>query len=413
MAASVVVVSSTTIRVTTPTGIAGAATVTVTTNGQSGSLPNGFTYTAVPTVTGVSPNNGSTAGGTAVTITGTNFASGATLTFGGIAASSVVVVSSASITAITPAGTAGAVTVTVTNPGAQSGTLANGFTYSAVTTITYVQGNAAVPQTAQTSVTIAFKNAQAAGDLNVVAVGWNDSTATVSTITDTSGNSYTRAVGPTVQSGAASQSIYYAKNILATAAGANVITVIFLTRPRKTPTFAILEYKGADPNNPVDVSAAGSGNSTLSSSGSVTTTNATDLLFGANLVQTETAGPGSGFTSRILTSPDDDIAEDEMVTSIGSYSATAPLSSGQWIMQMVAFRTPSGATTPPTAPGNLTATGASASQINLSWTASTSKGVVANYIVQRCQGSGCTNFAQIATPAGISYNDTGLLSNTS
>ena len=195
------------------------------------------------------------------------------MTFGGTTATSVVVVSSISITATAPAGTAGAVTVSVTNPGAQSGTLANGFTYSPVTSITYVQGNAAVPQTAQASVTIPFTAAQAAGDLNVVAVGWNDSTATVSTITDRSGNSYMRAVGPTVQSGLASQSIYYAKNILAAAAGANIVTVTFSTAA-KNPDIRILEYQGADPNNPVDVSAAGSGNSAISSSGSVTTTNA-------------------------------------------------------------------------------------------------------------------------------------------
>jgi fibronectin type 3 domain-containing protein len=411
-ATGVVVMNSFTIAATTPPGIAGAATVTVTTNGRIGSLPNGFTYTAVPTVTGVSPNNGSTAGGTAVTIAGTNFATGATVTFGGTAATSVVVVSSVSITATTPAGTAGPVTVSVTNPGAQSGTLANGYTYSAATAITYVQGNAAIPQTAQASVTLPFTAAQAAGDLNVVAVGWNDSTATVNAITDQSGNSYIRAVGPTVQSGVASQSIYYAKNIVAAAAGGNVVTVTFST-VAKNPDIRILEYKGADPNNPVDVSAAASGSSALSSSGSVTTTNARDLLFGANLVQTETSGPGSGFTSRILTSPDEDIAEDEMVASIGSYSATAPVRSGQWIMQMVAFRTPSGVTTPPTAPANLTATAASVSQVNLSWAASTSNGVVANYIVQRCQGSGCTNFAQIAAPSATSYSDTGLLSNTS
>ena len=75
---------------------------------------NGFTYVVPPTVSSVSPNSGSTAGGTAVTITGTNFASGATVTFGAAAATNVVVVSSTSITATTPAGTAGAVTVTVT-----------------------------------------------------------------------------------------------------------------------------------------------------------------------------------------------------------------------------------------------------------------------------------------------------------
>ena len=67
----------------------------------------------------------------------------------------------------------------------------------------------------------------------------------------------------------------------------------------------------------MDVTAASSGNSATSSSGSATTTNPTDLLFGANLVQTTTTGAGSGFTSRLLTSPDGDIAEDRMVTATG------------------------------------------------------------------------------------------------
>ena len=103
-ATNVVVVNSTTITATTPAGSAGAVTVMVTVNGQSGSLTNGYTYVVVPTVTSVSPNNGSTAGGTAVTITGTNFAAGATVTFGGTAATNVVVVNSTTITATTPAG---------------------------------------------------------------------------------------------------------------------------------------------------------------------------------------------------------------------------------------------------------------------------------------------------------------------
>ena len=218
----------------------------------------------------------------------------------------------------------------------------------AAPTITYVQGNYTAPQTPQTSAKVTFTAAQLAGDLNVVVVGWNDSTATVSTVADSSGNAYTRTVGPTVQSGVASQSIYYAKNIAAATAGANVVTVTFSVAAAY-PDIRILEYSGADPNNPVDVTAASSGSSAASSSGSATTTNATDLIFGANLVQTTTSGPGSGFSSRMLTSPDGDIAEDQMVTAAGSYSATAPVSpSGQWIMQMAAFRTPSGVTTPPT-----------------------------------------------------------------
>ena len=187
-----------------------------------------------------------------------------------------------------------------------------------------------------------FTAAQSARDLNVVVVGWNDSTATISAVTDSKGNAYTSAVGPTVQSGLASQSIYYARNIASAAAGANSVTVTF-SRAAVSPDIRILEYSGADPNNPVDVKAANSGNSSSSSSGSATTTSPNDLIFGANLVQTTTGGPGSGFTQRLLTSPDGDIAEDQPVAAIGSYSATAPLtSSGPWIMQMVAFRTASG-----------------------------------------------------------------------
>jgi hypothetical protein len=139
-ATNVVVVNSTTIMATTPAGSAGAATVTVTVSGQSGSLTNGYTYTVPPTVSSVSPNTGSTSGGTSVTITGSNFATGATVTFGGAAATNVVVVNSTTITATTPAGTAGAVTVTVTVSG-QSGSLTNGFTYIVVPTVTSVSPN--------------------------------------------------------------------------------------------------------------------------------------------------------------------------------------------------------------------------------------------------------------------------------
>src|SRR6266850_2154329 len=162
----------------------------------------------------------------------------------------------------------------------------------AAPTITYVQSNYATPQTPQTTVNVTFTAAQAAGNLNVVVVGWNDSTATVNTVTDRSGNVYVRAVGPTVLSGALSQSIYYAKNILSAAAGANIVTVTFSVAAQYAD-IRILEYSGADPNNPVDVTAAGSGNSATSSSGAATTTNPTDLLFGANMVYTYTNGPGA------------------------------------------------------------------------------------------------------------------------
>lgn len=78
-----------------------------------------YAVTAVPapTVTAVSPTSGTTLGGTFIIITGTNFASGATVTVGGQACTSVNVVSATSITCTTPAGTAGTASVVVTSGG--------------------------------------------------------------------------------------------------------------------------------------------------------------------------------------------------------------------------------------------------------------------------------------------------------
>jgi len=70
-------------------------------------------------------------------------------------------------------------------------------------------------------------------------------------------------------------------------------------------------------------------------------------------------------------------------------------------------------TTPPTSPSDLTATAVSSSQITLEWTASTDNVGVTAYLVERCQGAGCTGFGQIATVAGTTYGDKGLLGGAS
>ncbi|NDG27182.1 MAG: hypothetical protein EB120_08410 [Proteobacteria bacterium] len=75
-----------------------------------------------PTVTSVSPSAGALAGGTIVTVNGTGFLTGATVSFGGSSCGSVAVVDGTSLTCTTSAHVAGAVTVTVTNTDTQSGT---------------------------------------------------------------------------------------------------------------------------------------------------------------------------------------------------------------------------------------------------------------------------------------------------
>ena len=67
-----------------------------------------------PSVTSISPNNGPAAGGTSVTITGSNFTRVTATRFGVTAATSFVVTSATSIAATSPAGS-GTVDVTVTN----------------------------------------------------------------------------------------------------------------------------------------------------------------------------------------------------------------------------------------------------------------------------------------------------------
>jgi len=69
-------------------------------------------------------------------------------------------------------------------------------------------------------------------------------------------------------------------------------------------------------------------------------------------------------------------------------------------------------TTPPTSPTTLTATAPSQSSISVSWTASTDNIGVTGYIVERCQGSGCSNFTQVGTPTASPFVDSGLTANT-
>ena len=60
-------------------------------------------------------------------------------------------------------------------------------------------------------------------------------------------------------------------------------------------------------------------------------------------------------------------------------------------------------TTPPSAPGTLTATAISSGRVDLSWGAASDNVGVTGYHIERCQGAGCTTFAEIATTAGTHH----------
>jgi hypothetical protein len=136
-ATSVTWVSSTQVTGLTPAHI--AATVNVILQNPDGQVSNSvnFTYEAAPVLSSCSPNAGALSGGTACTLNGSGFLAGATVTFAGVSATSIVVVSPTQITCVTPAGS-GSANIVVQNTDGQSSTLVGGFLFEAAPTVSLV-----------------------------------------------------------------------------------------------------------------------------------------------------------------------------------------------------------------------------------------------------------------------------------
>ena len=197
----------------------------------------------------------------------------------------------------------------------------------------FVQQNYATPQTPQAQVTVAYSGAQTAGDANVLAIGWNDTNASINGVSDSSGNTYLVAVS-TFRGNGMSQAILYATNIHA---GTNAVTVTF-GQPAVYVDLRVTEYSGLSRTNAFDAGASATGVGAAADSGGVTISATNELLFGAGMTTTTFSGPGGGFSQRIITSPDGDIIEDRVAVAVGTYNATAPLNSGAWVMQLAAFK---------------------------------------------------------------------------
>jgi hypothetical protein len=146
------VTSSTKLTATAPSKRAGTDTVVVNALGGASTVDGRFTYLPVPTLTGINPPAGKLIGGTTVTLSGSGFVTGATVTFGaGNHGTTVHVSATTSLTVKTPAHAAGTVSVTVTTPGGTSGS--KPYTYDPVPTITSLS-RASGPVSGGTQVTI-------------------------------------------------------------------------------------------------------------------------------------------------------------------------------------------------------------------------------------------------------------------
>ena len=197
----------------------------------------------------------------------------------------------------------------------------------------FVQQNYATPQSAQTQVSASYPSPQAAHNANILAIGWNDTTASITGVSDSAGNTYQAGLA-TFRGAGLSQAIYFASDIKA---GTNVVTVTF-DQPAAFVDLRIAEYSGLRPTDIFDAGASAAGTGAAAASGPVSLSATNELLFAAGMTATTFAGMGLGFTQRVITSPDADIVADQIANSTGPFTATASLNSGAWLMQLTAFK---------------------------------------------------------------------------
>lgn len=134
----VVIVSATEITGTTPAGVAGNATVTVTQIDDSNQLVDGFEYIQALFVNSAYPNTGVIAGGEEIYVYGTGFDEFTTIEIGGSAATGVTLIDDTSLSCTTPSSSEGFADIVVTK-GAESVTLTDGFQYILPLSISSIQ----------------------------------------------------------------------------------------------------------------------------------------------------------------------------------------------------------------------------------------------------------------------------------
>ena len=204
--------------------------------------------------------------------------------------------------------------------------------------VNLVQVAATTPQGQSSSVAVSYARAQIAGNLNIVVVGWNDTTAKASSVSDTRGNVYSLAAAP-LKGTRLTQAIYYATNI---ASGSNTVKVGF-SPAAADPDIRIFEYTGLSTASPLDATTGASGtsaNGAVVRTGTVSTTASGELIFAAGITSGGYTNAGTSLTAEVITH-DGSIGEDETVSQDGTYAASAVLGAygrQNWILQMVTMK---------------------------------------------------------------------------
>jgi hypothetical protein len=258
-ASSVAYSSPSQLSAVVPEGVSlGGVTVTATnTDGRDGSRSSAYTYLGGLTLTGLSPLVGTTAGGTDVTITGTNFTTPMTVLFGGSPATNVTVTGTTTLTARTPARSGGAVPVTLQAPTGQA-TLNNAYTFREPAVLTGVSPNTG-PTTGGTLITISGSGFTAGSTVTV-----GGELATNVTLV---GPTALTARTPARPAGAAEVHVRAADSVLAT----GTLTFIYQTQPGSivggsVPSVAVsmFVFGGGGTSQLVELATLGCGTSRIS-----------------------------------------------------------------------------------------------------------------------------------------------------
>ncbi len=180
------------------------------------------------------------------------------------------------------------------------------------------------------SAALEFKRPNEPGNLIVAYVVWDGGSGAA--VSDTTGNAYQSAVGPT-QSGAGRAQLFYAANV---AAGRNELTSSFGAGVGSRGVLCAYEYSGVARTDPLRATLAASGSADAIESGELAA-GAGELLF----VAVGTDGTGIAKLKprwRTRIHKHGTRTADRVVKEAGLYGATARQQSGTaWVMQMAAF----------------------------------------------------------------------------
>ena len=186
------------------------------------------------------------------------------------------------------------------------------------------------------SINQTFSSPSTTGHLIVVHLSYDNVSRQVSTLVDTKGNNYIRIHTAQTWNTTFRSELWYAYNITG-GPGAIKITATLSGASSSFLQIYMSEYSGISNVSPLDLHAVGTGTSTTVTSGSGSTTAPNELIVGVAVGSNGTITGGGTFTTR--SNLNDNIVEDKIGATAGSYSATfSSVTGNHWVAELATFK---------------------------------------------------------------------------